>query len=68
MPGICQTNSIPLLIDVSRYKELLFRAVHEVLQPMGIPENVLRDWLLSEAGYMLPTNCWMSSLRNPNAI
>jgi DNA polymerase II len=43
------------LIDVSRYKELLFRAVHEVLQPMGIPENILRDWLLSEACYMLPT-------------
>ena len=39
----------PALIDVPRYKELLFRAVHEVLQPMGIPENVLRDWMFSEA-------------------
>ncbi|MGA7192152.1 MAG: DNA polymerase domain-containing protein [Anaerolineales bacterium] len=39
----------PALIDLSRYKELLFRAVHEVLQPMGIPENVLRDWMFSDA-------------------
>ena len=48
----------PALIDVSRYKELLFRAVHEVLQPMGIPEDVLRDWMFSEASYMLPA-CWL---------
>ena len=42
----------PALIDVPRYKELLFRAVHEVLQPMGIPEHVLRNWMFSEAGYV----------------
>jgi len=42
----------PSLIDVLRYKELLFRAVHEVLQPMGIPEHVLRDWMFSEASYV----------------
>ena len=42
----------PALIDVLRYKELLFRAVHEVLQPMGIPEIVVRDWLFREASYM----------------
>ena len=48
----------PALIDVSRYKELLFRAVHEVLQPMGVTENVLLDWLFSEASYMLPTG-WL---------
>ena len=39
----------PALIDVPRYKELLFRAVHEVLQPMGIPENILRDWISNRA-------------------
>ena len=44
----------PALIDVPRYKELLFRGVHEVLQPMGIPENVLRDWMFSEASYVTP--------------
>ena len=46
------------LIDVPRYKDLLFRAVHEVLQPMGISEYVLRDWMFSEASYMLPA-CWL---------
>ena len=48
----------PALIDVPRYRELIFRAVHEVLQPMGIPEDVLRDWMFSEASYMLPA-CWL---------
>jgi DNA polymerase-2 len=42
----------PALLDVLRYKELLFRAVYEVLQPMGVPENVLRDWLFSDASYV----------------
>ena len=45
----------PALIDVSRYKELLFRAVHEVLQPTGVTENVLRDWMFSEASYSIHT-------------
>ena len=40
----------PALIDVPRYKELLFRAVHEVLQPIGIPENILIDWMFGGAG------------------
>lgn len=44
----------PALVDISRYKGLLLRAVHEVLQPMGMSENVLRDWIFSEAGYLLP--------------
>ena len=44
----------PSLIDVPRYRYLLFRAAHEVLQPIGIPENVLRDWMFSEASYILP--------------
>ena len=50
----------PALIDVPRYKELLFRTVHEVLQPMGIPENVVRDWLFREASYSLPAG-WLES-------
>ncbi len=44
----------PALIDIPRYKELLFRAVHEVLQPLGATENVLRNWMFSRAGYLLP--------------
>jgi len=43
----------PILIDVPRYKELLFRAVHEVLQPLGVPENVLKNWVFSGASYLL---------------
>ena len=39
----------PVLIDVPRYKELLFRAFHEVLQPIGMNESVLRDWMLNRA-------------------
>ena len=39
------------MIDVPRYKELLFRAVHEVLQPIGVTENILRDWMFSEVSY-----------------
>ena len=50
----------PALIDVPRYKELLFRAVHEVLQPTGIPESILRDWMFSDASYIMPAS-WLDS-------
>jgi DNA polymerase elongation subunit (family B) len=40
------------LIDIPRYKELTFRAVHEILQPLGVTEKTLRDWLFSKAGYI----------------
>ena len=40
------------LIDIPRYKELTFRAVHEILQPLGVPEKTLRDWLFSKASYL----------------
>jgi DNA polymerase elongation subunit (family B) len=39
-------------IDIPRYKELMFRAVHEILQPLGVTEKTLRDWLFSKAGYI----------------
>ena len=42
----------PNTIDVSRYKELALRAAYEVLQPIGITETILRDWLFSNAGYI----------------
>ena len=42
----------PHAIDVTRYKELVLRAVHEVLQPLGVTEKILRDWLFSKAGYI----------------
>ena len=42
----------PRGVDMSRYKELLVRAVHEVTQPLGVSEEVLRTWLFSRAGYI----------------
>ena len=41
-------------IDIARYAELLFRAVHEVVQPLGVTEQVLRDWMFKKASYLLP--------------
>jgi DNA polymerase-2 len=55
-PGV-QAWDLPLslerrLIDIPRYKELTFRAVHEILQPLGLTEKTLRNWLFSKAGYI----------------
>jgi DNA polymerase-2 len=44
----------PAMISVSRYIELFIRAAHTVFQPLGVEENTLRDWLLSNAGYFSP--------------
>jgi len=44
----------PTHLDIPKYKELLFRAVHEVLQPLGVSETVLRNWLFGRASYLLP--------------
>jgi DNA polymerase-2 len=42
----------PRTIDLPKYRELTFRAVHEVLQPLGVTEQTLRNWLFSKAGYV----------------
>ena len=44
----------PRGIDVLRYQELALRAVHEILQPLGVTEQILKNWLYSKAGYVLP--------------
>jgi DNA polymerase-2 len=44
----------PRGVDMTRYRELLVRAVHEVTQPLGVSEEVLRTWLFSRAGYISP--------------
>jgi hypothetical protein len=51
----------PREIDVHKYRELAFRGVFEVLQPLGITERVLRDWILHKASYVLPND-----LTNPS--
>lgn len=42
------------VIDVPRYQELIVRAVHEILQPLGLTEQILKNWLFSKAAYVLP--------------
>lgn len=51
----------PQEIDVIKYKELAFRAIYETLQPLGVRERVLRDWILRNTGYIVPKD-----LRNPS--
>jgi DNA polymerase-2 len=52
-------------IDTAKYKELLFRAVHEVLQPLGVTENILRDWMFGRANYLVPPGVLCSRLNLP---
>jgi DNA polymerase-2 len=44
----------PSILDVSHYQELLFRAARTLLEPLGVDEETLRDWLYSDAGYFGP--------------
>ena len=52
-------------LDTIRYKELLLRAVYEILQPLGVSENVLRNWLFSQASYILPRGFLHDRLEMP---
>jgi len=53
------------LIDIPKYKELLFRAVHEVLQPLGVTKSVLRNWMFTQASYLVPPGLLHSRLEMP---
>lgn len=55
----------PSFVDIPRYKELLFRAIHEVVQPLGVTENVLRNWMFSQASYLLPPGLLHHRLEMP---
>ena len=44
----------PGRLDLDRYTELLLRAAHAVLQPLGVKEETLRWWSFSNAGYRAP--------------
>jgi DNA polymerase elongation subunit (family B) len=41
-------------VDRVRYRELVIRAVQEVLQPIGVTESILKNWLIGRAGYLAP--------------
>jgi DNA polymerase-2 len=44
----------PDSVDLGRYTELLLRAASSVLEPLGLDEAALRDWLLNRAAYLGP--------------
>jgi DNA polymerase elongation subunit (family B) len=44
----------PDSVDLGRYSELLLRAANSVLEPLGLDEAALRDWLLNGAAYLGP--------------
>jgi hypothetical protein len=41
-------------IDRIQYRKLIIRAVHEILQPIGVTEAILKNWLIGQAGYLAP--------------
>lgn len=46
----------PRKINVPRYQELLFRAAYEVLQPIGLSKQALKDCLFNKANYFPPSS------------
>ncbi len=44
----------PGIVDTDDYAELLLRAAHTVLRPLGVEEDTLRWWTFSNAGYGAP--------------
>jgi DNA polymerase-2 len=42
----------PDTISQTHYKELVVRATYELVQPIGVPETVLRGWILGDASYV----------------
>ena len=57
-PGVHAWNMpeplMPEMLDLSRYRTLLIRAAHTILQPFGVEEDVLETWLCSNASYGTP--------------
>jgi DNA polymerase elongation subunit (family B) len=48
-------ESLPIQhIDTAQYKEFLLRAAHEILQPLGVSEKLLAEWLFSKSNYLAP--------------
>lgn len=41
-------------IDRTQYRKLIMRAVQEVLQPLGVTDAILKNWLIGQVGYLAP--------------
>ena len=39
-------------VDRRKYREILIRAIQEVLQPLGMTETTLNNWLIGRVGYL----------------
>lgn len=55
----------PASIDVARYSELFLRAASSVLGPFGVREDLLRQWLFSNAAYLAPPGFLPPQLHTP---
>ncbi|MGE5073391.1 MAG: DNA polymerase domain-containing protein [Anaerolineae bacterium] len=44
----------PRTVDFAEYRKLVLRAAQEVLQPLGVTEELLKAWLFSPASYVPP--------------
>lgn len=53
-------------IDRMQYRKLILRAVHEVLQPIGVTEAILKNWVIGQAGYLAPPGFLKTS--NPTRL
>lgn len=53
-------------IDRMQYRKLILRAVHEVLQPIGVTEAILKNWVVGQAGYLAPPGFLKTS--NPTRL
>ena len=40
------------MINTLHYKDLVLRAIWEVVQPLGVTECLLKDWILGKASYI----------------
>jgi DNA polymerase-2 len=48
------TPPSPAALDVPRYTTLFIRAASSVLQPLGVDEQTLRNWVIGNAAYLTP--------------
>ncbi len=53
----------PASVDIDRYSELLLRAAATMLEPFGVSEQLLGQWLFSNAAYNAPPGALPSGAR-----